>query len=214
MRSIAILALSFVMFAQAARGDEHYVVVFGAQSDPKRPKYSHSWATFVRCGQDGPEIVTISWMPCKLEITPNRPTAEPGVNLDLHRSFEVTLANCEEVMAWGPYRIDCDLFQRAKRHACRLNNGEIRYKTIDMVRNPMRVSNCIHALTVFTENRRVRIGRTNFGDVASYWVMYAYREWLCCPREPQCWLIEMLELCQYPIQWRTLDQGVPRGDDE
>jgi hypothetical protein len=213
MRTIILSILTILVVADSAMADEYFAVVFGAQSDPKRPKFSHSWATFVRVGQDSPEILTISWMPCKLEITPNRPIAEQGVNLDLQKSFEVTLANCEEVMAWGPYRIDCDLFERAKKHQCRLCAGDIRYKTIDAVRNPLRVSNCIHALTVFTENRRVRIGRANFGHVASYWVMYAYRDWLCCPREPQCWIAEMLGLDQYPIQWRTLEQGVPRSDD-
>ena len=32
----------------AARADTYYVIVFGAAAEPQRPKYSHSWATFVR----------------------------------------------------------------------------------------------------------------------------------------------------------------------
>jgi hypothetical protein len=204
-------AILLFCLSGAARADDYFVTVFGAESDPKRPKFSHSWATFVRLGGSGPEIVTISWMPCTLELHPNRPYAEPGVNLDLHKSFQVTLANCEEVMAWGPYRIDCELFNRAKEHACRLESGEIRYKTIDFTRNPMRVSNCIHALTVFNpENRRLRIGRTNFGHVASYYVTDGYAAWIPCPRQPECWVADLLGLGQYPIKWRTLEQGRPR----
>jgi hypothetical protein len=153
-------------------------------------------------------------LPEEIEIHPNRLWAEPGTNFDLHTTFRIVLSQCEKVMAWGPYRTNCELFMRAKKHACRLGSGEIRYKTIDFARNPMRVSNCIHALTAFNpENRRLRIGRTNFGDTASYYIADSYRPWYCCPIVPECAIAEMLGLGQYPIKWRTLEQGRPRGGD-
>src|SRR5262245_55603588 len=214
MRStIRILSAILVIgLSGAARADDYFVVVFGAQSDPKRPKFSHSWATFVRLAPNcAPEVVTISWMPCTLELRPNRPFAETGVNLDLHKSFDVTLAHCEKVMAWGPFRIDCELFERAKTHACRLQNGEIKYKTIDFARNPMRVSNCVHALTVFNpENRRLRIGRTNFGHTASYYIAESYKAWIAPGLPPEYWVADLLGLGQYPICWRTVEQGPPK----
>src|SRR5205807_7033705 len=71
------LAAAVLAALGSARADTYYVVVFGAQSKPQRPRYSHSWATFVHvrgdCA-DGPpadaaavEWFTISWMPCKIE---------------------------------------------------------------------------------------------------------------------------------------------------
>src|SRR3954465_15055539 len=46
-------AAVLLLFAGVARADTYYVVVFGAQSDPPRAKYSHSWATFVRLTRAG-----------------------------------------------------------------------------------------------------------------------------------------------------------------
>src|SRR5437764_8123229 len=110
-RLFRTLALTLAVALPAAvRADCYYVVVFGAQSKPQRPKYSHSWATFVRvpdpsCGPPAPgggqlEIFTISWMPAEIELHPNRLLPEPGINLDLPTSFRVVQAHCEEVSAW------------------------------------------------------------------------------------------------------------------
>src|SRR5207302_558731 len=62
--------LALLAAAASARADSYYVVVFGAESKPQRPKYSHSWAVFVRvpgCGQPAAgtpvEAFVISWMP-------------------------------------------------------------------------------------------------------------------------------------------------------
>jgi hypothetical protein len=208
-----------------AQADTYYVVVFGAESKPQRPKFSHSWATFVRvCGDDscGPPVAdakiewfTISWLPCKIELTPNRLFSEPGRNFDLPATFDIVLSQCEEVWAFGPYQIECELYRMAHEHFCRLERGEVRYKTIDAVWNPRRVSNCIHALTVFEQgNFRVHIGRTNFGAVASYWVTRSYHRWIVCTHQLQCWVADVLGLGAYPIKWRTLDDGRPHPGRE
>src|SRR5438034_6151709 len=184
-RRALITALAILCPAPAAHADTHYVVIFGAASKPQRPKYSHSWATFVRipdppCGAPtadtaAAEVFTISWMPAAIELHPNRMLPEPGIILDLPTSFDVVLSQCEEVSAWGPLQIQKELYCLARRHAQRLASGEVRYKTIDFAYNPLRVSNCIHALTVFNYERlRPRIGRTNFGEVASYYVVDNY----------------------------------------
>jgi hypothetical protein len=210
-----LLACLLLGVSGVARGDDYYAIVFGAESKPQRPKYSHSWATFMRVPSAGPfEVVTISWLPTAIELHPNRLRAEPGANFDLPTTLQIVMSHCEEVAAWGPYRIECELFCRAQRQSCRLASGEVKYKTIDFLRNSQRVSNCIHALTVINpENRRLRIGRTNFGDVASYYVADSYRPWMICPHEIECWVLNLLDLQQYPIKWRTLDQGRPRADD-
>jgi hypothetical protein len=203
-----------------ARADSYYMVVFGAQSMPQLPRYSHSWATFVRipgdCGCGAPadaapvEWFTISWMPCKIELTPNTPFAEPGRNLDLQTSMDAVLAHCEKVMAFGPYQIDGWLYCKAKEQKEYLETGEVKYKTIDWFRNPRNTSNCIHALTSFDrEHIRVRIGRLNFGQVASYYVTESYRPHIICPHRIHCWIADLLGLNQYPIKWWNLDDGRP-----
>ena len=80
----------------------------------------------------------------------------------------------------------------------------------DFTYNPRRVSNCIHALTTFTESLPVRIGRTNFGEVAGYYITRSYEKWIICPHRTHCWIADLLGLGQYPIKWRTLDDGRPR----
>src|SRR5947209_7255130 len=53
----------------APPNDRYYLLIFGSQSQPLRPKYTHSWATAVRVTDQGPgqaplvEASTISWMP-------------------------------------------------------------------------------------------------------------------------------------------------------
>jgi hypothetical protein len=221
-------AAAFVLIAAvgAARADSYYVVVFGAESKPPRPKYSHSWATFVRvpgCDQCGPPVgdsgpvewFTISWLPCKVELTPNVPFSEPGRNFDLPTTLSIVYDHCEQVSAFGPYQIQKELYCRALHHKRLLESGEVRYKTIDTTYNPRRVSNCIHALTSFNrENARLRIGRTNFGDVASYYVANSYDIWICNTHQVHCWVSDLLGLGAYPIRWRTLDQGPPRGRND
>src|SRR5437764_2008243 len=106
-RRVLISALAILCLAPAARADTYYAVVFGAQSKPQRPKYSHSWATFVRvpgpdCGPPAPdagppEVFTISWLPSAIELHPNRMLPEPGCNFELHRTFQIVLSQCENV---------------------------------------------------------------------------------------------------------------------
>src|SRR5262245_57140744 len=71
----------------AAPGERYFILVFGSQATPKRPKYTHSWATVVRVtGCNGPEAPTveeqtISWMPSSFDIQPWSFHVEPGTNL-------------------------------------------------------------------------------------------------------------------------------------
>src|SRR5438128_6857655 len=51
-RRFLFAATILLLLASFTRADTFYVVVFGAVSDPHRPKYSHSWATFVRIPDD------------------------------------------------------------------------------------------------------------------------------------------------------------------
>jgi len=220
-----IAAVALLAVLGSARADTYYVIVFGADSRPLRPKFSHSWATFVRvpgdCPQGPPadtralEWFTISWMPCKIELTPNRLLPERGTNLDLPASFDVAVEHCEQVSAFGPYQIDEWLYCKAMQHLRELESGTVRYKTVDVGYMPLKVSNCIHALTSFDRSHaRVRIGRTNFGEVASYFVAETYRRHIICPSQIHYWVAGVLGLGRYPIKWRTIDDGRPHPRTE
>jgi len=218
-----LAALLLLAAGGGLRADSYYVIVFGAESKPERPKYSHSWATFVHvcgdaCGPPSPgqmEWFTISWLPCKVELTPHTPLAEPGRNFDLPTTFDVVLSQCEYVTAFGPYEIDCRLYSRALEHFHQLESGRVRYKTLDWIRDPRRVSNCIHALTVFIPfHLRVHVGRTNFGSVASWAVTRSYDRYIICKHEVHCRVADALGLRAYPIKWRTLDDGRPHPNRE
>src|SRR5262245_20057651 len=56
----------------APPGERYFIIIFGSQSTPKQPKYTHTWATVVKVtGCDGPgaptiEEHTISWLPASL----------------------------------------------------------------------------------------------------------------------------------------------------
>src|SRR4051812_28584681 len=60
-------AVGLLAVLGSARADTYYVVVFGAESKPQRPKYSHSWATFVHvpggcpCGPPVPDAGPAEW---------------------------------------------------------------------------------------------------------------------------------------------------------
>ena len=88
---------------------------------------THTWATFVRVAADRArpgslkvEPHTVSWMPATLVIRPMALLAEPGVNLDLHRSLQWAYEDGPRVSMWGPYQIDNRLFKSALAEASRL----------------------------------------------------------------------------------------------
>jgi hypothetical protein len=67
----------------APPGERYYVLIFGSQAKPLRPRDTHSWASTVRVVDQGPgqapllEELSISWMPASLEIHPWRFRVEP-----------------------------------------------------------------------------------------------------------------------------------------
>src|SRR4051794_20670459 len=60
----------------AAPGVRYFVLIFGSQSTPWQPRYTHTWATVVKVTQpEGPgqptvEEQTISWLSTALVVRP------------------------------------------------------------------------------------------------------------------------------------------------
>jgi hypothetical protein len=144
----------------ASTGDRYFVIVFGAESVPKRARYTHTWATIVKATPDAAaphghqlEVLTISWMPRTLVIRPLALRAECGVNLSLNATLRDCFCKGECVAMWGPYEFDPQLapgvYERVQKQIARLNNGCVLYKCIDpdRGRRSTYISNCIHAVT-------------------------------------------------------------------
>src|SRR5262245_12613377 len=102
----------------ATQPERYFLLVFGAQTTPKLPRFTHCRAPAVKLSQCGPgtrPVVaqdTISWLPASCEVRPWRFHVEMGKNLDLYTSLAVTLENCERVSVWGPYEISAGVYRK------------------------------------------------------------------------------------------------------
>ena len=141
-------AVALLAFAAGGRADTYYVVVFYAESRPQRPKYSHSWATFVHvcgcdtCGPPAPGRPASSGSRsagCRPRSNSRRTACGPSRDaiFDLPTTFNFVLSDCENVTAFGPYQTDCWLYNKAKEHVHDLECGDTRYKTIDVGYQPL-----------------------------------------------------------------------------
>jgi hypothetical protein len=196
---------------QPAGGDRHYLLVFGAQTVPKLPRFTHTWVTFVRVGPPVPgrapdvEHQSISWMPATLEIQPWRYTIEPGVNLDLDTSVRMALDHDERVSLWGPYEVPPGLYRKFLIQKSFVESGAIGYQCIDTVGEAARTgrgSNCIHAISdADSLFGRQAYPLTYFGDAASLHILrlLVARGAVPDPDTTHDWLIPVLHLDQHPI---------------
>jgi hypothetical protein len=144
----------------AVAEERYFVLIFSSESVPKRPRYTHTWATAVRVVGDPAdsekfslESQTISWMPRTLNIRPLALRGECGVNLGLEATIRDCLGKRECIAMWGPYEYDRELgptvYERVRRQIARLNGGRVWYKCVDPDTGPSAryMSNCIHAVT-------------------------------------------------------------------
>jgi hypothetical protein len=199
----------------AEPGERYFVLIFGSQSTPKRPKYTHSWATVARVtGCDGPrgpavEELTISWMPESLDIQPLSFKVEPGKNLDLHFTIEEMLRNKESISVWGPYEVLPGLAYRFRVQKEFMESGKVSYQCIDSIGEAARTGDgcdCIHAITdmdpLFERNR---YPLRYFGDAASQNIVRQIhtRPIIISPKADHGWLLPLLGLDKYDIKRRT-----------
>lgn len=160
----------------APPNERYYLLIFGSQSKPLRPKYTHSWATAVRVADQGagqPPVVeasTISWMPATLDIHPLRFRVEPGVDLDLCATIRMARDNDERISMWGPYEIRPGLYRKLRIQKDFMDSGRIGYQCIDTVGEARRGCgcDCIHAITdCDSQFDRQEYPLSRFGDRAS-----------------------------------------------
>jgi hypothetical protein len=211
----------------APPGERYFILVFGSQSTPKLPKYTHTWATVVKvtgCEGSGAHVVeeqTISWLPTSLDIRPLRFRVEPGTNFALNFTIEEMLRHEERVSVWGPYEVGPGLPYRFAVQKAFLESGKIGYQCIDTIGEAARTGNgcdCIHAVTDMDPLfDRARYPLSYFGDSASLNVVRQFhtRPIILCPEKDHGWLLPLLGLDKYPIERRTYSgPTVPYSPEE
>jgi hypothetical protein len=192
-------------------GERYYLLVFGSQSTPRLPRYTHTWATVVRVRDHGagctPELghQTISWMPGTLEVRPWSFCVEPGVNLDLHHTIKLMVATGQRVSLWGPYEIWPGLYRKFLIQKNFLECGQVGYQAIDTIGEATMCGNatdCIHAITdADTMFDQARYAVWRCGESASEGIVKQLSEsgGFVDPYLTHDWLMPALGLTAYPI---------------
>ena len=215
-----IAPVALLLLAGSAHAEEYYfIALFGSQTSPNNPDYSHTFATFVRASGAGPcptafvveDSFTISWLPASLRVRTRALLPECGHNFGLHETLRYVLSEGEHVSMWGPYRIDEELYNGAVRQLGVLESGQVRYKAIDSGRPTDRVSNCIHAVSSVGDGYRVRVLSPWFGETASWIVLQRFRPHIINKDETHEWVYAYLDLACCPILRHDFDPNPQAG---
>jgi hypothetical protein len=220
VRLVLIVSAALSLEPMTARAEDRYfMIVFASEGDGARQ--SHTFATFVKVSENGDlpdayrvseggdsradsqtESHTISWMPASLDIRlVGRP--EPGRNLNLAQSLDFARSIPARVTAWGPYRIEKELSERALGQIARLESGAVAYKVLDGRFRPASATNCIHAVSDIVGGELLNTG-TAYGEDASRMVVNHLRPWIIDPGQTHDWLAKRLNLDQQSNRFEKL----------
>ena len=194
-------------------GERYFILVFGSQTTPRVPRFTHTWATVVKTVEapgGAPQIAevhTISWMPADLVIHPWRFRPEPGRNLELHETIRMALDSHEHVALWGPYEVHPRGYRRFLLQKQYMESGQVGYQCIDTIGEGADGSgcDCIHAITdMDPEFDRNFYPLSRFGEAGSrFIVQQLFERDLLVTHDTHSWLEEALGLCCYPIRHRV-----------
>jgi len=196
----------------APAGERYFMIVYGSQSKPKVPKFTHTWATVVRtngCPGTVLDHHTISWMPATLDIHPYRFRVEPGANLGMKESLDVRFGFKERISIWGPYEIRVGIYRKFLMQKEFLESGQVGYQCIDTIGEAARTgggSDCYHALTDSDAKfDRGHYPLSRYGEDASESIVEQLqtRQALYEPWIAHDWLLPALGIDQYPVIRRT-----------
>jgi hypothetical protein len=215
---------------QPARADEaYYLIVFASQHPDNQPKYSHTFAAFLRvtdgakternvakdaaaldaaplnATQRALETAVISWLPATGSIELARVRPEPGKNFGLVETLDWAAKYEARVSAWGPFRIEKALYESARRQVEHLESGAVLYKAVDLARVVGLVTNCIHAVCDLDIVKEYLVTGKARGDEASEKVARFFRPWILRAEPLPGWANERLGLAKYKIAIRALD---------
>ena len=206
VRNFVLAGVLLLLAGSAARGqDKYYAIIFGEQDGGNRFCEAHTFATFVRVRLEvsGPEVVdqaTISWLPAAGKVKLFK-RAERGRNYTLEESFALVKPG-HSLAQWGPFEIQEELFDRAKKQAAFLSSGGVLYKAVDPFSRPAGVAvNCEHAVCDIGLRPGESIIRTGtaHGHHGSRLVATHLRSWMIEPGVSHDWVNRSLKLEQYAI---------------
>jgi hypothetical protein len=178
---------------------EYYLSIFAFDTVPRRARYSHTFATFIKASGDSVEAHTISWLPRSRRIEFARTQSEPGMNLDLQQTLRFARDLSARVYEWGPYRIRPGLYQRSLRQIERLRRGRIRYKALDGAWRPDAASNCIHAVSDIDAGGGYLTVDGAYGAAASARVVEHLSRWMVQPGREHPAIQDKLGLSGQPV---------------
>jgi hypothetical protein len=190
---------------------EYYMMIFSAQRALNRPKYTHTFATFVKTkDQDALsehhlfESHTISWLAAKKKVCLFRLWPEPGANLDLTTSLEWALSVQARISMWGPFQIRKAFYDKALIQKARLESGTIQYKVFDPGYRPAVASSCIHGVCDIDRDRGLLWTWLRYGESAGQHIAIFFLPWMIDPEQTHPWVGDRLGLADYPIIARDL----------
>jgi hypothetical protein len=195
--------------APSRAGDLYFMTVYGAQRPViNLPRYTHTWATFIRLSGEGCELrtyraqaFTISWMPATLAIRPVALRPERGANLTLSQTLEWCEQSRMQPKQLGPYQITPDLWNLAFERFDQLERGEMQYRASDLVNAPIsgRVCNCIYAvLDLEGRDPAFRPVTLGFGDLGSWFVVRRLSPYIVDRRVTYPWVSDMIGVRNFP----------------
>jgi hypothetical protein len=207
-------ALLVILFgAGSARADDaYYIIVFASQHPDNQPKFSHTFAAFVKADDAGGkkgklEVAVISWLPATGNVAVGRLRPEQGKNFGLKETLDWANEMRANVTAWGPFAIKKELYDSAVRQVKLLDSGTVGYKAVDLGL-AAGFMNCIRAVCdLDVVKERLATGKAR-GEEASEMIVRFLRPFITDAPVPDD-LVERLGLAKYKIKVRTLEKGAP-----
>jgi hypothetical protein len=187
------------------------MMLFSAQRAFNRPKYTHTFATFVKARSRGEtdedssfESHTISWLAARMKVCLFRLFPEPGANLNLKTSLEWALSIQARISMWGPFQIQPALYDKALVQKARLESGTVKYKVLDAGYRPHTACSCIHGVCDIDRERGPLWTWFRYGESASRCIARYFLPWIIDPDQNHPWVGDSLGLAAYPIIHRRL----------
>lgn len=150
MRSLLGLLLLLHSSSIVAGNLDHryFVLVFGYETELKRPIDTHTFASFVdggRLERGEPNAVrTVSWLPRNGIVKPF--LSWRGRNFDLGTTLQMAKDHGYKTKLYGPYEIDPELYRRGLEQAADLEAGKRWYRMLGGPHSVLGI-NCIHAVS-------------------------------------------------------------------
>jgi hypothetical protein len=211
MQKTCLSLILLVSAAGLARADEaYYVIVFASQHPDNQPKYSHTFAAFMKVTEGAGakpalETAAISWLPATGSIDLLRLRPETGKNFGLGETLDWAAKAQAPVTAYGPFRVKKELYDSAQRQVRRLESGTVLYKAVDLARGTGLVTNCIHAVCDLDIVKDYLATGKARGEEASEMVARFFRPWILRAEPLPGWVAERLGLAKYKIAFRAMD---------